>query len=182
MDAWDLTDGQIESMTAVQRKELIERLERPTAELIPPRIATRIRIFRMGLMLGGSIGLIPWIFFLALTLPDRYVARNWSATWVGFDVLLVTLMAITAALAWQRRRLLVLPAFATGILLLCDAWFDIMTAEPGDVWVSVATAVFGEIPLAALLIVGTLQLMRLMSNQLWLLQPGTRLWQLRLPY
>jgi len=72
----------------------------------------RIRRLRLGLMICGSVGLIPWIVFLSVSLPTTYVAQNWSATWVGFDALLVTLLATTAILGWQRRQLLLLTAFA----------------------------------------------------------------------
>ena len=41
-------------------------------------------------MVGGSIAMIPWLVYLSLTLPDNYVAHNWPATWVGFDILLVS--------------------------------------------------------------------------------------------
>ncbi len=71
-----------------------------------------------------------------------------------------------------------LAGFATGVLLICDAWFDIMTAAPADRWVSLLTAAFGELPLAALLIVGTMRLIRLTGVRLWLLEPHSRLWHL----
>lgn len=32
------------------------------------------------------------------------------------------------------------------MLLVCDAWFDIVTAQPGDRWLWIATAIFGELP------------------------------------
>ncbi len=137
---------------------MIELLERPVAELLPSRgTLERVRRLRLGLMICGSVGLIPWIIFLSVSPPTTYVAQNWSATWVGFDALLVTLLATTAILGWQRRQLLLLTAFATGMLLVCDAWFDIMAAQPGDLWLSIATAIFGELPLAAILIVGALR-------------------------
>lgn len=178
----DLTDEQIRAMDPSERKNLIERLERPAADLVPSMSTiARTRRVRLELMIGGSLGLIPWIGFLAATLPDSYMARNWSATWVGFDVGLVVLMATTAILGWQRRQLLILSAAATGVLLICDAWFDIMTAAPDDVWAAVATGVFGELPLAVILIDGALRLIRQMASRLWLLQPGMRVWQLRLP-
>ena len=137
---------------------MIELLEHPMAELLPSRgTLERVRRLRLGLMICGSVGLIPWIVFLSVSLPTTYVAQNWSATGVGFDALLVTLLATTAILGWQRRQLLLLTAFATGMLLICDAWFDTMTAQPGDRWLSIATAIFGELPLAAILIVGALR-------------------------
>ncbi len=173
-----LTRDQIAAMSPVQRRALIERLERPVADLFPSMGAVeRMRHLRLGLMACGSAGLIPWIAILSTSLPNTYTARNWSVTWVGFDALLLVSMATTAILGWQRRQLLILTAFATGVLLVCDAWFDIMTASPDDLRVSLATAVFGELPLAAILIVGALRLLRLIAAQLWILQPQMHLWQ-----
>ena len=106
---WKLTDEQIEAMTPEERRELIIRLERPVSDLVNP-VARRARL---GIMVGGSLALIPWILFLWVTLPDRYVVLNWPVTWVGFDVLLVALMAATAYLGARRRLLIVLTAFAT---------------------------------------------------------------------
>ncbi|MGX7696749.1 hypothetical protein J8M97_01935 [Gordonia polyisoprenivorans] len=174
-----LTDDQIAALTSEDRRDLIVRLARPLDDVLPdPVKRNRIRRARIGLMAGGAIGLIPWIVFLGLSLPVDYVAHNWSITWVGFDVLLVAMMATTAVLAWQRRQMLVLAGFATGVLLICDAWFDIMTAAPADRWISLLTAAFGELPLAALLIVGTMRLIRLTGVRLWLIEPHSRLWHL----
>jgi hypothetical protein len=102
------------------------------------------------------------------------------ATWVGFDSLLVVFMAATAILGLLRRQILVLTAFTTGVLLICDAWFDILTARSDDMWLSIVTALFGALPLAVVLIGGTLRIMRVMATRLWLLDPGTPLWRLPL--
>src|SRR5262245_65532339 len=70
----ELTDEQIGTMSIEQRRELIWRLARPSADLLPPiRILRRIRYVRLAIMTGSALLLIPWIAFLALTLPDRYV-------------------------------------------------------------------------------------------------------------
>jgi hypothetical protein len=174
---WELTDRQIEAMTPEERRDLIVRLERPVSDFVNP-VARRARL---GVMIGGSLALIPWIVFLGVTLPDRYLVSDWPVTWIGFDTLLVTLMAATAYLGARRRLLIVLTAFATAVMLICDAWFDIMTAGPENIWVSVCVAVFAELPLAASLIFGTLRLMQMMGSRLWLLRPGVHLWNLELP-
>jgi ABC-type phosphonate transport system ATPase subunit len=99
---------------------------------------------------------------------------------VGFDTLLLVFIASTALLGLLRRQLLVLTAFTTGILLICDAWFDMMTAAPDDRWLSVLTAVVGELPLAALLITGALRILRLTATRLYMLDPGMPLWRIPL--
>jgi hypothetical protein len=175
-----LSDAQIAALSPAERRELIHRLERPIGELIPLPVFDRIRRLRLYVMIGATIGLLPWIVYLALSLPEKYVAYNWQITWVGFDVLLLLFMAATAVLGYFRRQLLVLTAFTTGVLLIGDAWFDVMTAAPDDVPVSVLIAGFAELPLAAILITGALRIVRLTVTRLWLLDPGMPLWRLPL--
>lgn len=175
-----LTDEQIAALTPAQRRDLITRLEAPLSDVIDPVLLARIRRIRLGLMIGGSIAMIPWLIYLAMTLPDSYVARNWVLTWVGFDVLLVGFMVATAILGYLRRRILMLAAFTSGVLLICDAWFDLMTAGPDDIWLSLVTALGIEVPLAVFMIRGAQRIMRLTMMRLWLLDPGTRLWQVPL--
>jgi hypothetical protein len=135
---------------------------------------------RLVLMVGAIVGLIPWTIYFAITLPDKYIAHNWPVTWVGFDILLLVFMAATAVLGLLRRQLLVLTAFTTGILLVCDAWFDVMTAGPTDMWLSVLTAALGELPLAVILITGALRILRLTATRLYVLDPGMPLWRIPL--
>jgi len=175
-----LSDAQITALTAAQRRELIQRLERPMADLRPKGFAAKLTQAHLGLMTGGAVFMIPWIVYLGFTLPQNYTVRNWPLTWLGFDSLLVVFMAATAILTWLHRQVLVLPAFTTGILLLCDAWFDLTTASPGELRTAVLTELFGGIPLAFILIVGALSLVRLNARRLWLLEPGQSLWRLRL--
>jgi hypothetical protein len=125
------------------------------------RRSIEIRRVRWWLALTAAVALIPWIVYLALSLPQNYVAQNWRATWVGFDVLLLLFLVATAVAGFQHHRLLTLFAFTTGVLLICDAWFDVMTARRGDMVVSVLTAALVELPLAAILIGGTLRIVQL---------------------
>jgi hypothetical protein len=175
-----LTDEQIAALTPEQRRELISRLEQPLSDLIDPALLGRIRRIRLGLMVGCSIAMIPWLVYLSVTLPANYVAHNWTATWVGFDVLLVAFMLATAVLGYLRRQLLMLAAFTSGVLLICDAWFDLMTAGPKDIWLSLVTALLIEVPLAIFMIIGAQRIVRLTMMRFWRLDPGMRLWQLPL--
>ena len=175
-----LTDAQIAALTPEQRGELISRLKQPLGDVIDPEFLARVRRIRLSLMVGGSMAMVPWLGYLSLTLPENYVAHNWPVTWVGFDVLLVGFMLTTALLGYLRRQLLVPAAFTTGVLLICDAWFDLMTAGPKDLWLSVISALLIEAPLAIFMIVSALRITRLTMTRLWLLQPGMRLWDLPL--
>ncbi|HME74500.1 MAG TPA: hypothetical protein VKI00_02275 [Mycobacterium sp.] len=174
-----LSDAHIEAMSPGERRDLIQRLQRPLEEVLPPLLARRMRRNRLTSMVG-VIGLIPWMVYLGFTLPANYVAHNWPATWIGFDCLLIVFMVVTAVLGWLRRQLVVLPAFTTGVLLICDAWFDVLTAGPGQFWVSVLTAALGNLPLAVLLIIGAVRILRLTLTRLWFLDPGTPMWRVPL--
>ena len=131
-------------------------------------------------MARAIVWMIPWTAYLAVTLPNRYVTYNWTATWVGFDVLLLMFMVATIALGLARRHLLILSAFTTGVLLTCDAWFDVMTAARGGPVAVDSDRRARRLPLAVLLITGALRILRLTSARLWLLDAHTRLWQVPL--
>jgi hypothetical protein len=88
-------------------------------------------------------------------------------------------MIATAVLTWLHRQVLVFPAFTTGVLLICDAWFDLTTANPNELLTSLLTAGLGTL-LAAVLIGGSLSLVRYNASRLWMLQPGQSLWRLPL--
>ncbi len=103
------------------------------------------------LFLVLSIGLLPWIVYLAFSLPTREVANHYRTSWVGFDVFLVIVMARTAWLGFKGRRQVELTAVVTATLLIVDAWFDVTTAQPG--WPraeALLLAGFVELPTALL--------------------------------
>jgi hypothetical protein len=135
---------------------------------------------RVTLMVGGAIGLVPWMVYLAFTLPANYVAHNWPATWIGFDCVLIAFMAATAVLGLLRRQLVLLPGFTTGVLLICDGRFDLMTAGPSQFWMSVLTVTLGNLPLAVIMITGAVRILRLTATRLWFLDPETPAWRLPL--
>jgi len=177
-----LTDAQISALSAAQRRDLIARLSRPVDEIVPSRRwLRRTRERRVTSLVAMAVVLVPWTGYLAASLPRRYVAHHWPATWVGFDVLLLVLIAATAVLGWQRRQLVVVTGFATGVLLLCDAWFDVMTAHGDDRAWSLLTALLVELPLAVAMTAGSLQVFRLVAARLWLLESGAHAWQVPIP-
>jgi hypothetical protein len=104
------------------------------------------------LLLGAvALALLPWTAFLTATLPGQHVAHHWDLVWAGFDVFEAA--ALGATLVALLRRLPQLPLFAAvaGTALLCDAWFDLLTASPGnDLRWSLIEAFVAELPLAAL--------------------------------
>jgi len=98
----------------------------------------------------AAVLMLPWLALLARTLPTSASAHNWSTAWVGFDVLLAAGLATTGWYAWRRDRAVILPATATGTLLIADAWFDVLTSAPGaDFLQALVLAVGCELPVAA---------------------------------
>ncbi len=97
-----------------------------------------------------AVALIPWTLWLTFSLPSRHVSHHYDLAWVGFDVALAAIMALTARAVFRGSRLLAPLAAATGAMLLCDAWFDIVTSTPGERLEAVLQAIFAELPLAAI--------------------------------
>ena len=98
-----------------------------------------------------TVLLVPWTIYLTVTLPSRHVTAHYDVAWVGFDVALIAAFAATARAAVHRTRWLVPLAAVTGTMLVCDAWFDVVTSKgAGEVGRAIAEAVGGELPLAAL--------------------------------
>ena len=93
--------------------------------------------------------LVPWTIFLGLTLPPKYNAGHWNLLWTGFDIGLLCVLGYAAWAAWFRRQILAATAIVAGTLLLCDAWFDIITSiGHRDQWLTLLTGLGGELPLA----------------------------------
>jgi Na+/proline symporter len=101
-----------------------------------------------GGLLLASLVLVPWAFWLALTLPRRTAAYHWGTAWAGFDLLLSIALALTASALWRRSNwALTISGMAAG-MLTCDAWFDVLTSTPTGRPVAVIEAVVLELPLA----------------------------------
>jgi hypothetical protein len=112
--------------------------------------AIRTRSRRMALVYtAAAVLLVPWTVYLALTLPRRDVDTHYRGAWVGFDILLVAAILLTAYYAYRMDDRVQLPAMATATLLVVDAWFDVMTAgRRANLYQAVAMAVCLEIPAA----------------------------------
>jgi hypothetical protein len=92
--------------------------------------------------------LVPWTFFLGLTLPPRYHASHWRLLWTGFDASLIAVLLLAAWAAWYRRQILASIAIVAGTLLFCDAWFDMVTSfGHRDEWLTMLTGFGVELPL-----------------------------------
>jgi hypothetical protein len=177
-----IEDAELRSMSAEERADLARRLAELQPRLARRSVAVTERARRWFVIVVGvaSVLMIPWVITLAVRLPPRYLAGHWRATWVGFDVALMVTLACTAWAALRRRQVVVLAALVSGTLLACDAWFDIMTASGPDRWVSLATAVLVELPLAGWLFFVSHHLVRLSMRRLMVLSgqsPDVSLWK-----
>jgi hypothetical protein len=149
----------------------------------PDRLERRRRRLVVALT-ACCVGLIPWIVFLAVTLPARHQADQWRAAWTGFDVVLLASLAVTAWAAHRGRQVVILAGFVTATLLVCDAWFDVLLESGGGArWVSLSAALLVELPLAAGLVLVSRRLLVATIRRTWQLagQVGPAPSLLRLP-
>jgi hypothetical protein len=111
--------------------------------LVPPWVAPAFLVC--------ALVLLPWTALLFITLPAHYVANHWQVAWSGFDVGLGLALASTAMLIGRRSPFAEVAATVTATLLVCDAWFDVLTSRgTSDVAQALVEALFVELPLAAL--------------------------------
>ena len=111
--------------------------------LLPPWIAPAFLIC--------AVVLLPWATYLIVTLPRDYTANHWRVAWGGFDIGLGVAMVATAFAVARRSPFAEVAAAVTGTLLVCDAWFDVVTARTTSELVQAGLeAALVEIPLAIL--------------------------------
>jgi hypothetical protein len=148
-----ITDEDLRDLSDTERVELQRRLVSfGGGDKAPTESVSRARAPFIVLMTAACLALIGWIVVLAVRLPHRYVADHWTLTWLGFDILLLVSLGLTAWLAWRQRQMVILFALIAGTLLVCDAWFDVTTASNrADLITSVLSAAFLELPLAVAL-------------------------------
>ncbi|PZS27804.1 MAG: hypothetical protein DLM58_18230 [Pseudonocardiales bacterium] len=142
----------LRGLNSVDRAELGRRLSAIETELETGLTGGhKSRELFVTLTACASLILVPWIVVLPVLLPAERAVSHWREIWVGFDVVLALLLASTAWFAFRRRQAVVLVAFVTATVLVCDAWFDVMTAAEGwDRLLSWGSTVF-ELGLAAVL-------------------------------
>ena len=111
--------------------------------LLPPWIAPAFLIC--------AVVLLPWATYLIVTLPRDYTANHWRVAWGGFDIGLGVAMVATAFAVARRSPFAEVAAAVTGTLLVCDAWFDVVTARTTSELVQAGLeAALVELPLAVL--------------------------------
>jgi hypothetical protein len=118
------------------------------ARLVPHSRRDRLLVA----LLMGAVGEIAWCVYLGLVLPRHYVAHHWALAWIGLDIAEVAMLFAAAWAAWRQRALLILFTIVGATLFLLDAWFDVTTANHGDVTQSLVLALFLEVPSAIALL------------------------------
>jgi len=99
----------------------------------------------------AAVGLVPWTLWLTFSLPSRHVSHHYDVAWVGFDIGLAAAFGATAWAAFRASTWLLPFSAVTGTMLLCDAWFDVVTSGGGGERAeAVLEATFAELPLALL--------------------------------
>lgn len=173
-------------MSQAERRRLarlLATIDEPHA-LRDPRFALRRRLSLL-VVIGGCVVLAGWIAVLMLTLPRHYTAAHWRGAWVGFDFALLAAFAATAWASLRERQVLIICLTVTGTLLICDAWFDvILDLGTRDIWMSVASAVFAELPLAFMMLTAARLLVRMSVGVVMQLEgidgPVPSLWRIPL--
>ncbi|MBV9095630.1 MAG: hypothetical protein JO132_17465 [Streptosporangiaceae bacterium] len=157
-----IDEAELRRMTPDQRRQLARALaavELPHP-LADPRVRRRRRLGLL-IMTACCVGLAIWIAVLILTLPRHFTATHWRVAWVGLDLAELAGFAATAWAAWYQRQIVIFFMIITGTLLVCDAWFDLMLdIGTNGFTMSVVSAVFAELPLAAMLFAAARRLTR----------------------
>ncbi|MFJ9414175.1 hypothetical protein ACIRPT_08405 [Streptomyces sp. NPDC101227] len=115
-------------------------LTRAAARIAPSRR-------RQGRILtGAGLLLLPWLGYLAGTLPPAE-----AAAWVALDALEAACLLAAGTRLLRGDARYRAPAAAAAVLLLADACIDMATAAPGtELATAIAMAIGAELPLAAL--------------------------------
>ena len=101
------------------------------------------------LAMGATIALIPWTLIYITQLPDRHTSNHWNVAWTGFDIFLAMALGVTAWAALRERAILIIGLIVSSTLLVCDAWFDVVTSiGTDDQMLTITTALGIELPLA----------------------------------
>jgi hypothetical protein len=91
----------------------------------------------------------------------------------GSDVALTLAFAFRAYLGWRRRQIAITALTVLGVLLLCDAWFDItLSWGSSEQTASLLTAIVGEMPVAIVAFWLAHRFLRETVHYVWYLEGG----------
>ena len=87
------------------------------AQGVPLRVRRRARRLAW-VYLVVAVGLIGWTVVLALSLPKENLEHHYRLTWVGFDLIEVLAIGLTAYLAFRLDARVLVPATVVATLLV----------------------------------------------------------------
>jgi hypothetical protein len=156
-------EADLRRMTSAERMDLRRALaEFDTQDLAASKGGERRRALFLAAIIICCVCLAAWTGLLAATLPRFYRAGDWRGAWVGFDIALLTAFAFTGWASWRRRQILIISLVVLATLLCCDAWFDVvLDARTGGFWLSLASALLIELPLAGVAVYVARRLLRM---------------------
>ena len=130
---------------------------------------------------AGAIVMVPWIGYLASSLPLAESGGAWRVAWVGFDMMLALVLLTTAWLGLHRRQVAILGLLVAATMLFTDAWFDVtLSYGTHEQWGAILTAAFLELPFSVLLASSAIGILRRTSATVWRLRgrpgPPPSLW------
>jgi peptidoglycan/LPS O-acetylase OafA/YrhL len=150
-------------MSPQERQSLRQALaELDAPDLEARKASSRRRAILLAAVIVCCVVLAAWTGVLAATLPRYYMSGGWRGAWVGFDIGLLLAFAATGWAAWRRRQMLIICLVVLATLLCCDAWFDvILDLGTSGQWLSIASALVVELPIAFLMFAAARRLIRL---------------------
>ena len=150
------------------------RVKTPENGTVSPAEDTRAVRWTGPLFALFALIMVPWTVYIGESLPRRQLSPHYDVAWAGFDVMLLAALAATAYFALRRSRYLSMAATATAVLLVVDAWFDLMTTPSGQITQSIVLAAVVELPLAAVCIWLSLHTQELTERRIVLLMRRRR--------
>jgi HAD superfamily hydrolase (TIGR01490 family) len=97
-----------------------------------------------------AIFLLPWTVVLGVTLPARHGTAHYDVAWTGFDIALAAALLGVGIGVAKRATWLQGIAAAAATLLICDAWFDVLSSTSRhEIVIALLLALFVELPIAA---------------------------------
>lgn len=157
-----ITERDLRALDAEQRREvrrLLSSLDAASAADGPPGCRRRAVLRAVSVL--AVVALVGWTVVLSRSLPTTSVTHSWRVAWVGLDLVEAAALAVTAWAIWRERQVLVIAAVISATLLVADAWFDLaLSWGTADMRAAVLAAALLELPLAALLLVLALRVVR----------------------
>ena len=158
-----INDADLRGLSPAERRQLARSLA--AIDYPDPLLEMHLsRGRRLGVLFSivSCTVLVGWIIVLLLTLHRHITATHWRLAWIGFDIVLLAAFAATGWAFWRGRQIVIACLLVTATLLCCDAWFDvILDLGTSGMWMSVASAVVVELPIAFLMFSAARRLLRL---------------------